>query len=417
MDTQWFKRSLITTLAFITLVVTAQPANPEPTHTITLEVIRAFDPRLPTLSDEDMKEVFEETRKIVTAKLGTSLDLVFHDSGTIPSDELFKDKKYQNTKFYKSHASWKYYLCQEDYVFGDTDYKAYVTDFLKRWDLNSLRDFFPDKKIENYDDVYRNLIDTYRKKTRWLNTLETKEGDLVLRNPLSPDQSFFEWKAFMREQNKYDLFITNQLVVDDNLAELYPHSITKHAKIGGMSVESPTRKALDGHSVMVSILEEYGEIDGIGHKRQTPKEIKNKILGGFYLAHEIGHAFFLIPDAYDHGDSCLMNSSFECLDPLQGYTLLIRDMSMCPKCWPWVLAKETLIKAEIAYAEKEFGRAAILYITAANSTPEQIDGDYNGYIKKLYDKALQSYEKAEDKMGIEQVKQLLKEWKEQEDKH
>jgi hypothetical protein len=212
----------------------------------------------------------------------------------------------------------------------------------------------------------------------------------------------------MWNQNQYDIVFTNGLIIYDHLSEPYPHAISKHAKVGGASFISPKRTVLDGRSLMVNIFEEYGNIQGICNSiEKSSKELKNKILGGLYFAHEFGHAFYMIPDVYDHGDTCLMNSSFQNLDNVKGYNLLISDLSACHKCKPWLIAKEAIIEAGLAYKNLDYNRAAKLYINGANETPKLVDGRYELYIKGIYEKALISFQKANNKEGEKEMKKII----------
>jgi len=379
--------------------------------TVTLEVVCAFDPRLPVLSNSDLKEVLDETRRVLSSKLGTGLKLAFHDNGTIPLDALFKDRGYRKTRLYRSYAPWKYDMDQGDQmdIFSDSDAKGWMIEFLKQWDIDALKGFFPRQDIKTYDDAHFHLMKTYHGKIKWLKTLRDKNGAPLILEPPAPFQSYVEWMCMMREQDRYDMVITNQLIIFDDLGRPYPHAVTKHAKVGGSSFISPKRKALDGTSVMISILETYGEVDGLSMiGSSVPREGKNKILGGFLMAHELGHAFYLLFEAYDHGEACLMNSAFEEMqDYYQGYRILTRDMSACPKCRPWVAAKGWVVRAHRAFEMKDYLSAGQLYLKGAAATPEHVDGDYNAYMKRLYRRALDAFKGAGDSEGMARAKKLL----------
>jgi len=373
--------------------------------TVTLEVIRAIDHRLPTLSDEDMKQILDEAKRIIYIKLGDKIEIDFHDNGTISLPNLFKNYQYQSSKFYKDLKDWKYNLNNPPDLDKD---KKYIIDFLKQWELDSLKDFFPDRQIRSYDDFYKILTITYHKKIKWLKSLKTYNGaNLIIQPPVS-FQSYVEWLSLMWYQDKYDIIFTNTLIVYDLFSEPYPHTICKHAKAGGSSCSSPKRKPLDGRSLVVNIFEEYGNIEGIKPATDVPKATKNKILGGFYFAHEFGHAFYYIPDVYDHSNACLMNSSLSNMEGLKGYNAIISNLSMCQKCQPWIIAKEYVICAQNAYRKKDYARSGNMYIQAVSKTPKIIDGDYNGYVIGLYEKALDAYTKAKDKNNIRRCKGLIK---------
>jgi hypothetical protein len=377
---------------------------------MTLNVIRAFDMRLPVLSDDDFKAVLKEAKGIISAKLGNKIKINFSDNGIILLDDLFKDKSYRKVNLYKKLSAWQYDLNQGEKLslLNTKKFKKYIIKFLRQWDINSLRDFFPDKAIRNYEDVFYNLMNVYHSKVKWIKTLKINNYENLVIEPLPPYQSYVEWIGYMWNQNQYDIVLTNGLIIYDHLSEPYPHAISKHAKVGGSSFFSPKRTVLGGRSLMVNIFGEYGNIQEICNSpEKSSKELKNKILGGFYLAHEFGHAFYMIPDVYDHGDTCLMNSSLQNLDNVKGYNLLISDLSACHKCQLWIIAKESIIKAGLAYKNLDYNRAAELYIKGANETPKLVDGSYKLYIKGIYEKALISFQKANNKDGEKEMKRMI----------
>ncbi len=385
------------------------PADQE-LREVTLDVIRAFDMRLPVLSDDDLETVLEEAKRMISTKLANGIKINFRDKEIISLEDLFIDKRYRKVDFYKKLSTWQYDMNQGENLplFNKRVFRKRIIRFLRKWDINSLRDFFPEKAISGYEDVFYNLMSVYHSKIKSLKTLKITDNEKLVIEPLPSYQSFVEWLAYMWNQNQYDVVITNGLIIYDHLSEPYPHAICKHAKVGGASFFSPKRTVLDGRSLMVNIFEEYGNIQGICNLiEKSSKELKNKILGGFYFAHEFGHAFYMIPDVYDHGDTCLMNSSIQNLDNVIGYNLLISDLSACQKCKPWLIAKESIIEAGLAYNNLEYNRAAELYIKGANETPKIIDGKYKFYIKGIYEKALISFQKSNNKEGEEEIKKMI----------
>jgi hypothetical protein len=379
---------------------------------LTIDVVRAFDSRLPMLSSQDMNQILEEANRIINLKLGVDIEFKINDLGEISLEELFKDKEWQKSKYYKWFRRWKYNM---DSPPDFKKYKKKIIEFLKNWNLDDLKKFNPEAKINSYDDFFEDLVSTYKQKIDWLQTLKTESGDSLITKPMLPYNSDREWTSFMWYQNKYDIIITNTLVVYDYFLHLYPHTVYKHAKTGGGRFLSPKREALDGGSVTINILESHGNIPSISRTdTELSRELKNKMAGGFLLAHEFAHAFFLIPDVYDHGSTCLMNTTLENLDYLEGYKILISSLSPCQKCQPWVISKEFVIQAKIAYEKGEYEHSAELYLKGAEKLPKFISGDYRGYMKKLYKRALSTYKKANNAEGIKECKKLMKELKRKE---
>ena len=380
------------------------------TPTITLEVIRAFDERLPGLTDADMKQVLDVAEKTIASKLSDEIKIVFHDNGEVSLDSFFKSVPYQNDGSYPKWMQWKYdtALGEKMPVFKDDSYKAKVVEFLKQWDLNSLKDFFPGEATNSYEDAFNNLMAVYHQKIKWLKTLKTKAGEPLVIGPPAPYQSYVEWGALMNAQDKYDIVITNGLIIYDYLPEPYPHSICKHAKVGGSSFNSPKRKPLEGKSLMANIFESYGQVEGITKPDGAISEdLKNNIIGVYYFAHEFGHAFFYLPDVYDHGPSCLMNSTPGMSD-VDGYNAVVADPHPCPKCRPWIAARLKAFRAGSAFDAGDFSTAGKLYLEAALETPENTDTNYHYYINSLCSKADEAFMKVNDFAGIKKCGELTK---------
>ena len=396
---------------------------------VTLEVIRAFDSRLPTLSNEDMNEVLAEAKKVIKMKLGDHVDISFHDNGTISLDELFSSVDYSNNELYTQLKEWKYDLKRGKNMpfLKSKKFENSIVRFLKGYDLEKLRGFFPGRNIGSYEGMAVALMDAWHDKIKWLKKLKTKDGDFLVAKSKDGSakkyQSYVEWQGFMHEQGKYDVVFTNSLIILDILSEPYPHAITKHSKVGGSSFTSPKREYFDGRSLLVNILEEYGEVKGISitksskrfdekgneisRKKTENNSLKNKILGGFLFAHEFGHAFYMIPDVYDHEDHCLMNSNNEQIDAEKGYLALFKNPVICKHCHPWLDAKIVAVKARIEFDRQNYEVAAELYLESAAATPEKLDADRTVYLKSLYVKAQEAYRLNEDKEGIEKVQKLI----------
>ena len=90
---------------------TVTPADQE-SRKVTLDVIRAFDMRLPVLSDDDFETVLKEAKRIISIKLGNGIKINFRDNGIIPLEDPFKDKSYRKVNFYKKLSAWQYDLKQ-----------------------------------------------------------------------------------------------------------------------------------------------------------------------------------------------------------------------------------------------------------------------------------------------------------------
>lgn len=373
--------------------------------TITLEVIRAFDELLPGLSDEDMRQILDVAEKIISTKLSDEVRIVFHDNGVMPLADFFNSVDYRSAKWYQEALKSKYdkTLGEKAPVFMDPEYKARVVGFLKQWDLNSLKDFFPDKETKSYEEAFDNLMAVYHQKIKWQKTLKTKNGEPIIIDPPAPYQSYVEWVQLMLTQNKYDIVITNGFITYDNLQRPYPHSICKHAKVGGSSFTSPGRKPMDGKSLMINIFESYSGVEGISKPdADLSADMKNKIMGAFYFAHEFGHAFYYLPDVYNHGPACLMNTTPGMSDA-DGYEAIAGEQLPCAKCRPWIVARIKAYRAELAFDSGDYTKAGNLYLEAARETPKGIDTNYKYYIQTLFSKASEAFMKGNNFSGMKKV--------------
>ncbi|OHD53592.1 MAG: hypothetical protein A2Y33_06630 [Spirochaetes bacterium GWF1_51_8] len=388
------------------------PIAPVGEITVRLDIVQAFDSNLPMIGGSDSEQILSEAERILKAKFGSTIHFIFEDHGQIPVDDLFKDKTYQNTKLYESWKPYKYdlKLGKEMPVFSDPAFKKQVVSFLQMFSLASLSNYFPGVAIKDYDHAAELVMGVYHSKILWLKTLKTAKGKPVLYPDNPAQQSFVEWYTMMEKQDRYDIVIANSLIVMDLITSPFPHSVCKHAKVGGANFNSPARKAFDGNAVMINILEEYGNIPGISAGgKPLSNEMKNKVIGAVLLAHEIGHAFFHIPDVYDHPLSCLMNTPSAEVSYPELYRLLLEDLTPCPKCQPWVEAKQYSLMAD---QEDDLVKKGDLYLACAQKTMDLMgEGMYKSYdqkvyIARLFTLAREAYEDADDKKKIQSCDKL-----------
>lgn len=380
---------------------------------IVLDVVSVMDTRLPTPSATDVKEMLAEAKRTIKLKLDDKLEIEFRDHGVKTPDEFFADVPYVGASFYAKMIKKKYdtVLQNKAALFAEPAYKAEVLSFLKNWDLKSLRGFFPKTIIASYEDAYAATLRAYHDRVAWLKGLKTAQGEPLLVMPPRPYQSYVDWKSLMFVQEKYDVVLTNTLIVMDYATTPYPHSVTKHAKVGGSSFESPKRKALAGGSLLVNTIETTGRIPGLSHEKQLPAEMANKLLGAILFAHEFAHAFYLIPDVYDHSASCLMNSSMEGADMEKSYRDLLAEKEPCKLCHPWIASRRNIILAEDYLKKGESDLAGDAYLQAAAILPERIDKDRRTYIEDLYDNARSAFKIHNNTAKLHEVDALIRKLK------
>ena len=352
---------------------------------IVLEVVRSFDERLPFLSDSDMAAVLAEGQAVIAAKLAGDVSLSFRDNGRLSAAALFQEVPYQSTDFYRSIAPFRYDFRRgrASPMYRSVAYRRSLDAFLRAWSLPALAKFFPKDRVRTYAEAADATLRVYHEKLDWLKTLKAPDGSPLLQRPAVPYQSYTEWLAMMRAQKRFDVVFTNTLVVLDTANNPYPHSITKHAKVGGSSFDSPARTVMGGRSVMVNTLEEFGGIAGISRERKVSPDKRNKLVGAVLFAHEFAHAFYLIPDVYDHPASCLMNSTMENLDMEKAYELLWSDRKPCPLCRPYVHSKTLEIRAVALLKSGNYARAGELCLEAARTLPQKLDTDRDARLATL----------------------------------
>jgi hypothetical protein len=377
--------------------LSAQSAAPvmhgNPVMSIDVAVLN--DLRLPALSDEDIKLVLAETKATLKQKFGLD-NLTFNTRGSQSVDQFFLKYLNRNSPRFKQYDAVRYRFFQKnDY----TPYKDRIIKFLGRYKVWDLADFFPGKKdsLKTYEDIVPVLMDTWYKKVSDLENLKLRNGTWLISRGNNSFQSYANWLAVMGEQDAYDLVIANTFIVYDVLTEPYPHVVTRLAKVGGSSFESPKRKGFGGSSAMFNTFEMLTDIPyfkGAYTNRGLTIKDWDRIIGAYVVAHELGHMLFLIPDVYNHDRGCLMDSSYENLDYVSGYQIIKQNPEPCTKCQPYVDARNMFFSAESKYNSGDFAGAAEDYRLSAKMSPDKLDIDYTPYMALLYARAAQSYFKA-----------------------
>ncbi len=406
------KRSFSFALAFLALwwsVATTGACRGQSETVLTLEVVRAFDSRLPVLSDADMREVIAEGQRQIASRLAGGLEIRIRDRGSLDVADLFRRVTYRETDFYKALSPYRYdrKLGAQSPIFRDPVYQAKLDRFLRDWSVKSLAGFYPGQRVRNYAEAREATLRVYHERIGWLGTLRTAGGaPLVLPEPVAY-QSYTDWLGLMYAQKEYDIVFTNTLIVLDTALTPYPHSITKHAKVGGSSFDSPAREAMGGRSLLVNTIEEFGGVPGLSRTRNVDAQKRNRLVGAILFAHEFAHAFYLIPDVYDHPPSCLMNSNFDNLDLEQAYEVLVKNPGACPKCQPYVESKSLEVKGRAALRAGRFREAGEQCRRAADILPEKLDSDRAARLATLRQCARDGYARAGDVARVRELEALL----------
>jgi AhpD family alkylhydroperoxidase len=211
-----------------------------------------------------------------------------------------------------------------------------VAKFLHRWPILPLLRSF--QGAYDYDDVARLLLVQMRSQAEeWL-----PSSDFGRR--------FSDWMCWL-SAHEDSVVITNQTVHFDWLSEPFPHTVRNGSLLSGATVANSQSRILMGRSLVVST-----------SKRATPVE-QTELIGDFVLAHELGHALVRIPDVYDHGPDCLMNTEMSESRERQ-VQLFVSKAKRCKKCRVHHAARATFERMQreasngsLATAERTMRRA------------------------------------------------------------
>lgn len=225
-------------------------------------------------------------------------------------------------------------------------YKAANMKFFERWALPALLPFLPEEQRgpgASYARVYDFYTRHYPETVDKLSKLKTPAGTPLVSPKDSLSRSFVGWLCALKLQADYDVIITNTFILADLMSEPHPHSVLGKAKIGGIAVQSRGERGMDGQALLATTFAIDTPILTLSELNGQPADLDERadILGTYLLAHEIGHAVFGIPDAYDHPPGCLMTSR-----PGSSYREGLKELrehpEPCSKCQHWVEARRAL---------------------------------------------------------------------------
>lgn len=351
---------------------------------IVLDLVYLEDPRMPSLTEQDLNVIMDEAAQTLYEKFGID-NISFENHGKRQIKEFFEKWLDSSLESVQDREKVRYHIR------SDNDYSSLKDDimkFLSRWKVWDLAAHFPDKKggIRTYEDVYPLLMDGYMNRLASLEDLKLSGGVPLLEESESIHQSYLNWISVMEAQKEYDVVFCNGFILYDDLSAPYPHVVLRYAKVGGSSFESPARKRMNGFSAMINLFEMLTDLDYFKESysdRKIDHETWLKIIGAYIVAHELGHAIYLIPDVYNHDRGCLMDSSYENLDYEKGYRKLKKYPFPCSKCQPYIDARNLVFEGDDLFAKGEYGEAADRFRMAVKMTPDDLDVDYEFYLASM----------------------------------
>ncbi len=347
---------------------------------VKLSVAIVVDGELSPMTPSDINLILSTAQKTMAEKLAYN-NISFEIKKTMTVEE-FIDSSLKNAESCRKNLEDKRYSLDKEPDF--TPFRNDILTFLKRWELDELKEFFSKEKAAAYkkhEDLIDDIITVYKENVNKIKSINLPNGNSLLSPQKAPYRSYVNWICAMQGQTAYDIVLTNEFVLYDLITEPYPHSIFQKCKVGGASLKSPSRKIMPQRALFAST---FGIENKLPFFDEDPAgnishEEKQKITGMFILAHELGHAIFKLPDFYDHPDTCLMTTKAE-TDYITGYNLLKNNPGTCPKCQPWVEARRHYFRALELYSQKKYEEAIDFFKKVIKETPKHIDGSYRSML-------------------------------------
>ncbi|MDH5716758.1 MAG: hypothetical protein OEZ22_03855 [Spirochaetia bacterium] len=338
------------------------------------------DNRLEKLSNEDIDVIFNEAIVMLQKKFtNVSVNFSIIKTGTL--ENLFNESAQKNSKFDNWLKNFEPLLGIDEKKWEQKILlkKNEIINFLKNnWSLSDLNTYY---KAKSYSDFADYLIKVYNEKLLFLKKYKLKnQNSLFSKN--HKYHSYKAWVELMKYQDSYDIILTNTILVYDEIEKPYPHVIFKHAKVSGSSFESPAREGnLAGVSSFSSVFELYSNEPYFLGKASSKmgslsRDFINKAIGGYLVAHEMGHQIYWIPDVYDHPKGCLMDTKFENLEIADGYKQLLEENPKCKKCEKYIKARDEIFTGQKLLKDNKKDKAAFHIKKGLKLLPEKLDRDY-----------------------------------------
>ena len=356
-------------------------------HLLTLDVLLVNDPSLPLVTAKDAQKIFSQARLTLEEKFGFS-EIEFRIIGEKTSQDFISLHRSSDPKCL--HIFEPFRVSVDPATAGQLPEaipKDRVLSFLKRWELDALRNYFPPeitKDLKSFDSIYELLISEFRRKLELISKLKLADGEDLVGADSWRHRSYVNWLCAMRNQNEADFVLTNAFILFDLGSEPYPHTIFSTNKLGGASLFNWHREAIKNKAVLASTFSMVTDIPFFKEEgvETLSAEQRLSVIGTFLVAHELGHAVFRTPDFYDHPKECLMTTTYE-TGYVSGYHQINKTPGRCSKCRPYVDALRSVFLSRKAAAKENWAEAIALQKKAIKQTPKHIDGRYARYIVEL----------------------------------
>lgn len=355
-----------------------------------LKVVRVIDDDFEKITDEDLYVMIDSAKYMLADKLGIR-NVSFGGVETLTIEEFFEKYLKKDNKVYSTKNERRFRVGEKN---DFEKHKKSIINYLKKWKVEEIQGFFPKNersRYDSYEKIYNGIVTQMRAKIDQISKIKVN-GKSILRPGKATYRSFMNWLAVLENQDEYDFVLTNTFILFDDISQPQPHGIFHKCKVGGVSTGNTHRHTLEDRVIMTSTFGMDTNIPFFMERKDEKfsRKDRNEVIGGFIIAHELGHAIIKLPDQYSHPPECLMNNNKE-ITYKEGYELLKKNAGPCPVCRKWLDARSLFYDAEWYFSKKQWRKAVELYMQVIKSTPKNVDGSYRGYMAFLAFKMSKAY--------------------------
>ena len=370
-------------ILLILLGLAARPCHAGSKVPVILDVLIINDPTLPKLRLTEASQMLASTREMLGEKLGfDAFEFRLREGPTL--SEFMERNAPMAGECEKS-------LQRVSVSGGVHNPRAVnmprdsVEKFLGGWPLRSLAQWFKSEAHPptTYEEAASKILAAMDRNVAVIRAIRLPGGEPLLGNARL--HVYTRWICAMDSQNEADVVLTNSFVMHDLGTSPAPHSILTTNTVSGASLRSPKRSALDGRAVFASTFAMATPLDMFRQDKVLDPRSNEfcRVFATSLLAHELGHAFFKIPDFYDHPPECLMSTG-------HNFSYAANDAQMrmhkgpCPKCRPYLSAWEFRRTALDLTTAGDRRGAIAAYRQSIAILPHFVDGLYDSQVAPLY---------------------------------
>lgn len=298
-----------------------------------VKVVQVFNPKLPKLTEKQLRKTLSEARFLVKKKFGARIR--FLNKGKISVKDLFE----KHVNDYPKEIS-KIALKESD-IFGSEKGLVSVSkaETIEQWSLMgmpSLRKFFqthPACIPGTFEDIFECIKPFYEQTKMTLRNLKLNPSSPYFKfYPFEYDSSSY-WLLMADYEKRWDVMITNQALIWDS-PDIGAFSMTYKGVASGITSMGVTIG--ERRSLVVSMFPFYSGSPFFEERAGYPSDALKPHLLGEILAHELGHLLFFMPDDSEiQKPGCLMYRDWKTMQDAYRHGL-IHNTSACPFELGWV---------------------------------------------------------------------------------